>query len=173
MSLDDIDKKIVTILQQDGRITNARLAKLVGISPAGMLDRVRRLEKNGTIRKYVALVNPEHVGRGTLAFVSVTLAMHRLPSIDSFIEEIAAMPEVLESYHVTGEEDFILKVAVGTISEYEDFLLHKLTRIEGVGKVKTTIVLSTTKYETGLGVNGGSETVAKQKTRMRAKDERE
>ncbi len=168
MQLDEIDKKIVTILQQDGRITNARLAEQVGISPAGMLDRVRRLEKSGTIKKYVALVNPEHVGRGTLAFVSVTLAMHRLPSIDSFIEQIDAMPEVLESYHVTGEEDFILKVAVGTISEYEDFLLHKLTRIEGVGKVKTTIVLSTTKYETGLVVNHDAAAATKSNHRRRA-----
>ena len=152
MKIDETDKKIINILQENGRITNAQLAAEIGISPPGMLERVKRLENAGIIHRYVALVNPEKVNKGTLAFVSVSLAAHRLQAIDRFTEEINKLPEVLECYHIAGGDDFLLKVAVKDIREYEELVLHKLTPIKGVNKINTTFILSTIKYDTKIQV---------------------
>ncbi|MGD8779202.1 MAG: Lrp/AsnC family transcriptional regulator [Ignavibacteria bacterium] len=156
MKFDEIDKKVLDTLQTNARITNAQLANDAGISPPGMLERVRRLENTGVIRKYVALINPEKVGRGTLAMVSVSLAVHQIPSIDSFTEEINKLEEVLECYHLAGEHDFLLKVAVQDIRDYENFMLTKLTKIKGVSKIKTSFILSTVKYDTKLNINSNN-----------------
>lgn len=153
MKLDNIDKKILDILQDDSRITNVQLATKVGISPPAMLERVKRLENNGVIRKYVALVNPEKIGRGTFAFVSVSLTAHQMNSIDVFKKHINKVEEVLECYHVAGEEDFILKVAVENIQEYEKFLLEKLTKIKGVSRINTMFILSTVKFNTKIHID--------------------
>lgn len=153
MKLDETDKKILDILQDDSRITNVQLATKVGISPPAMLERVKRLEGNGVIRKYVALVNPEKIGRGTFAFVSVSLTAHQMNSIDVFTKHIHKVEEVLECYHVAGEEDFILKVAVENIQEYEKFLLEKLTKIKGVSRINTMFILSTVKFNTKIHID--------------------
>ena len=146
--LDDIDKKILSILQENGRITNAELASRVGMSPPPMLERVRKLEKKGIIQKYVALINPDAVGKGTMALVSVSLDRHRIRSIDQFTQAIDTLPEVMECYHITGEDDYLLKVAVKDINEYEDFILKKLTKLPALSTIKTSFILSTVKYET-------------------------
>lgn len=153
MKLDKTDKKILDTLQDNAKITNAQLAAEAGISPPGMIERVKRLENSGVIKKYVALVNPSAVGRGTLAMVNVSLAAHQLPSIDIFTEKINKMEEVLECYHIAGDDDFLLKIAVEDINSYEKFLLEKLTKVEGVNKIKTTFVLSTVKYNTKIHFN--------------------
>jgi Lrp/AsnC family leucine-responsive transcriptional regulator len=153
MKLDQIDKKILDILQDDSRITNVQLSMQVGISPPAMLERVKRLESNGVIRKYVALVDASKIGRGTLALVSVSLAAHQLNSIDGFTKSINKMEQVLECYHVAGEEDFILKVAVENIQQYEKFLLEKLAKIKGVNRVNTMFILSTVKFNTKIHID--------------------
>jgi len=150
VNIDDTDKKILEILQGDARITNVNLASKVGISPPAMLERVKRLESNGIIRKYAALIDPEKIGRNTFALLSVTLSMHQISSIDVFIKAIKKLDEVLECYHVTGNSDFLLKVAVRDIREYEQFILKKLTKIKGVNKINTSFVLSSFKYQTKL-----------------------
>lgn len=152
MKIDSIDKQILTILQQDARITNVELAGKIGISPPAMLERVKRLEKNGIIKRYVAIVDPMKVSKGIFALVSVSLSAHQLSSIDQFTRQIKKLDEVLECYHVAGEEDFILKIAVSSIEEYEKFILSKLTKINGVCKVNTKFVLSTVKYNTKIKI---------------------
>lgn len=153
MKLDKTDKKILDTLQENAKITNAQLAAEAGISPPGMIERVKRLENSGVIKKYVALVNPSAVGKGTLAVVNVSLAAHQLPSLDSFTDKINKMEEVLECYHVAGDDDFLLKIAVEDINSYEKFLIEKLTKVEGISKIKTTFVLSTVKYNTKIHFN--------------------
>ena len=148
MGLDEIDKKILNILQEEGRITNARLAQKVGISPSPTLERVKKLEQAGFIRQYVALVAPEKIDRGTLALVHVSLAVHQLGSLDHFVKSIQALPEVLECYHISGEEDFLLKVAVAGIEAYREFVVNKLTGIGGISKIRTSFVLDTVKNST-------------------------
>ncbi len=153
MKLDEIDIKILDILQSNSKITNAQLASEIGISPSSMLERVKRLEQAKVINRYVALVDPAKVGKGMFAMVSVSLALHQMQSVDTFKTSINNLSEVLECYHVSGEEDFILKVAVKDMSEYENFVLNKLTRIEGINKIKTTFVLSTVKFKTKISVD--------------------
>lgn len=148
MKFDEIDKKILNILQENGRITNTDLASKVGLSPPPMLERVKKLEKNGIITKYVALLDPKKINKATIIFVSLTLARHRLKSIDQVKEEFSNFPEVLECYSITGEEDYLLKVMVQDVEEYENFMLNKLAKIPAISRIKSFVVLSTLKYET-------------------------
>ncbi|WP_407931603.1 Lrp/AsnC family transcriptional regulator, partial [Ignavibacterium album] len=152
MKIDSIDKQILTILQQDAQITNVELSRKIGISPPAMLERVKRLEKNGIIKRYVAIIDPSKVSKGIFALVSVSLSAHQLASIDQFTKQINKLDEVLECYHVAGEEDFILKIAVSSIEEYENFILNKLIKLNGVSKVNTKFVLSTVKYNTKIKI---------------------
>jgi len=153
LKFDKSDNKILSILQEDARITNVQLASKIGISPPAMLERVKRLEKNGIIKKYAALVDPQKVGKDTFAFVAVSLSHHHISSIDVFIKAINKFDEVLECHHVTGENDFLLKIAVNNIQEYEKFILEKFTRIKGVNRINTTFILSTFKYKTKLKID--------------------
>jgi DNA-binding Lrp family transcriptional regulator len=148
--LDDIDRAILEHLQREGRITNVRLAKAVGLSQASALERVRKLEEGGYIQRYVALVDPERVGRATAAWALVSLAHHRRQSVQAFTDAVRAHPDVLECYHVTGEEDFLLKVLVPDMASYRAFLLDVLAQDLGVAHVKTMMVLDTVKRETAV-----------------------
>lgn len=151
MKLDDINKEILTILQDDASITNAELAQKIGLAPASTLERVKKLEKNGIITKTAALVDREKVGKEVMAFVEISMNKHNVDTIKLFAREIARIPEVLECHHVTsGDKDFLLKVVTGSIKQYEAFALEKLSVIPNVGKISTLFVLSTVKSETAI-----------------------
>jgi Lrp/AsnC family leucine-responsive transcriptional regulator len=152
-SLDPVDRKILSILQENGRITNVKLASEVGLSPPTVLERVRKLEERGIIEKYVALVDPAKVGLGLCAFVQVSLSFHRRKEIERFRSEVLEFPEVLECYHVSGEGDYLLKVVAGDIQAYRDWLVTRLTNLEVVQRVQTVIVFETMKRETKLSVD--------------------
>jgi len=152
MKLDQIDKKILEILQKDGRITNASLASKIGISPPAMLDRVKRLETSGVISKFVALVDRKKIGVGIMAFVSVSLAVHQFSSLDSFKNQILELDEVLECYQISGDSDFILKVALDSLDNYSEFVVNRLTGINGIQNIKSTFVLETIKHNTSFPV---------------------
>jgi DNA-binding Lrp family transcriptional regulator len=152
MLLDTTNRRILGILQADGRITNSELAKRVGISPPPTLERVRKLERAGVVRKYVALCDPKAVGVETFTFVEVTLAQHGQTAVMAFIEAAMALPEVLEVHHVTGDADFLLKIAVKNFGAYERFVLQTLTSLPLIQHLKTMVVLSTMKQETGLPI---------------------
>lgn len=151
--MDEIDKKILEILQKDGRITNTNLAKKIGISPPPTLERVKKLEQKGFIDKYVCLLNPQKVGIETFTYVEVRLARHGSAAVKKFIQAINEVEEILECHHVTGEADFLLKIAVRDIPAYEDLVLHTLTNLPGVQHLKTMVVLSTTKKQTAFPLN--------------------
>jgi len=155
MKLDPIDQKILELLQENGRITNTEIAKQVGMSPSPTLERVKKLERNGYIQRYVALINPEKVGIKCFTYIEVTLVRHGKEAVSRFMKSITEMNEVLEFHHITGEADFLLKVATRDIPMYEDFILHKLTGLPDVQHLKTLVVLSTLKQETKIPINGG------------------
>ncbi|MCB1163424.1 MAG: Lrp/AsnC family transcriptional regulator [Candidatus Krumholzibacteriia bacterium] len=148
--IDATDRRILEILQGEGRLPNARIAERVGLSPPSVLERIRKLEEKGVIRGYTALVDGRRLGLRTEVYVAVALSFHRQECIDEFREAILSTPQVLECHHLTGEDDFLLRVVVPEIEDYEDFLLHTLTRIECVSKVKSAFVLSTLKREARL-----------------------
>lgn len=156
-ALDAIDRKILALLQDNGRMTNAALAEAVGLTPTPMLQRIRKLEQAGVITGYMAMVDPSKVGRSVLAFIHVTLRSHGVPVHQRFLELVERLPEVLECHHIAGEEDFLLKIAVRDIAEVETFLLRRLGATDVIGRVKTTFVLSTSKRTGPLVPAGGEE----------------
>jgi Lrp/AsnC family transcriptional regulator, leucine-responsive regulatory protein len=145
--VDEIDRKILLLLQENGRMTNAALAEAVGLTPTPMLSRIRRLEQSGVIKGYMAVVDPAKVGKPILAFVHVTLKGHGLPLHQKLLDIVAELEEVIECHHIAGEEDFLLKVAARDIAELEGFLLRRLSTSGVIGRVKTTFVLSTSKSQ--------------------------
>ncbi|NYI23656.1 Lrp/AsnC family transcriptional regulator [Sphingobium indicum] len=150
--LDDMDVRILDRLQGDGRVTNQQLSEDVGLSPSPCLRRVRLLEESGIIAGYVALVNPEEVGLSVTAFVRIRLDQQDDSHLAAFESAIATLPEVMECYLMTGEADYQLRVLVGSLGEFEDFLRRKLTRINGVSQVTTSFGLRPVVYRTALPV---------------------
>ncbi len=148
--LDDTNRKILSILQNDGSITNADLARKVGLAPASTLERVRRLENSGVISGYAALVNHEKVGVPILAIVEITMSDHSAASIKIFQDAVQEIPEILECYHVAGEKDFILKVVAADIPDYERLAVAEIAVIPNLGRVSTMFVLSTKKQRTSV-----------------------
>lgn len=157
MPLDATDRRILELLQEEGRMTNARLAEKVAISPSATLERVRRLERLGVIQGYRAIVNPDTVACGTAAFVSVSLEAHEREALEAFEAQVQTFPEVTACYHVAGDRDFLLKVAVKDIPAYRTFVMEQLSRLPNLRHVETSFVLDTVKETTALPVGGGGE----------------
>jgi len=143
--LDSIDRKILELLQANSNITNAQLAQEIGLSPAPTLERVKKLETQGVIKSYHAVVDMASVGLGVCTFVTVSLKGHNKDNIEKFIKAISKIPEVVECHHVTGQADFILKVVASDIPAYQNLMLEKVTNIEVVDNMQSTVILSTFK----------------------------
>jgi Lrp/AsnC family transcriptional regulator, leucine-responsive regulatory protein len=156
-ALDDIDRKILSVLQTEGRITNQELADLVGLSPSPCLRRVRHLEQSGVIANYVALLDPNAVGLGVTAFVRVRLNAQDDIQLARFETAIAAFSEVMECYLMTGDSDYQIRVLVGSLQEFEDFLRQKLTRLPGVSQVTSSFALRPIVYRTALPVTAAHQ----------------
>ena len=148
--LDEVDIQLLSLLQEDGRITNADLAKKVGLSPPSVLQRVRTLEKLGLIREYAALLDYERLGLRITALAMVSLSLHQEQPIEWFRKAVQGIPEILECYHVSGEFDFLLKIVVKDIRAYEQLVRERLSKIKGIGQIKTSFVLATSKYTTRI-----------------------
>ena len=152
MDLDFKDKHLLEEIQENSRITNTELAKRIGLSPSSTLERVKKLEVSGIIEKYITLLNPRKAGYSCFTFVEIKLARHGETPVEDFISSIALIPEVLECHHITGEADFLLRVATKDIPAYEELILHQLSALANVQSMKTSVVLSTFKNETKLTV---------------------
>lgn len=148
--LDAIDRKILDAVQVNGRITNQELADQVGLSPSPCLRRVRQLEADEVISQYVALVNPAALGLNVTAFVRVRLDQQDDRHLDAFEAAISEFPEVMECYLMTGEADYQLRILVRSLTEFEDFLRYRLTRVSGVANVTTSFALRPVIYKTSL-----------------------
>lgn len=143
--LDKIDRKILDILQADGRITNSQLSKDIGLSPAPTLERVKKLENTGIIKSYHAKLDTEKINLGVSTYVMVSLKAHNKSNIDRFVEEIGSVNEIIECNHVTGSSDFILKVISKDIPSYQKLMLEKVSEIEVVDSMQSMVILSTFK----------------------------
>ena len=150
MSLDSLDTAILNLLQSEGRISNAELARRIDLSPPATFTRLRRLEAEGYIRNYAALLDLEKAGFDMLCFVQISLQLHQPEQVQAVRQAIQALPEVLECYHVTGEYDFLLKVAIRNRADLERFALQRLTPIQGVRRIQSNVVLSEVKSTTVL-----------------------
>jgi len=150
--IDNIDKIILRELQGDARISNADLARRAELSPSAILTRVKRLEEKGYISQYAARLKRQKVGYDMLCFVGVSLERHDAQQVADFDKAVQDIPEVLECHHVTGEFDYLLKVIAKNTAELEQFLIHALTPIKGVGRIHTSVVLSEVKESAPLPI---------------------
>lgn len=148
--LDATDIKILHLLQADARLTNKQLASHLDLSITPVFERVKKLERRGYIKRYAALLDAPRVGKGLIVFLTVRLLQHRSEMIERIRQEVMRLPEVMECYHIAGEEDYLLKVMVRDIAAYERFLLDKLTKIENIGHVKSSLVMSVIKHQTAF-----------------------
>jgi len=150
--LDSIDRKILELLQANSNITNAQLAQEIGLSPAPTLERVKKLEIQGVIKSYHAVVDMASVGLGVCTFVTVSLKGHNKDNIEKFIKAISKIPEVVECHHVTGQADFILRIVATDIPAYQKLMLEKVSNIEVVDNMQSTVILSTFKASKAIPI---------------------
>ncbi len=151
ITLDRIDRHILKLMQENGRISNLELADQIGLSPTPCSRRVKRLEDSGIIAGHVTLLNPEALGLNLTAIVGIAMDRHTPDRFAAFESAIAEMPEVIECSIVTGQTaDFLLKVVVRDMQHYEKFLLGQLTRLAGVTGVHSSFVLRNLVKKTAL-----------------------
>jgi len=148
--LDPTDVAILEVLQQEGRISNADLARKVNLSPPATHARLRKLEEQGYIRQYTALLDMARAGYDMLCFVHISLQLHQPEQVEAVRQAIQHMPEVLECHHVTGEHDYLLKVVVRNRADLERFVIQRLTPVPGVARIHTSLVLTQVKCTTAL-----------------------
>ena len=144
-NVDDIDKKILGVLQENGRITNLHLSNLIGLSPAPTLERVRKLEKAKVLKSYHAEVDATKLGYDLNVTIQVTLMRQIENAMQKFTSQIQQIDEVIECVQVTGDYDYLLRVIVKDVRGLDDLINHKLSRIEVIGQLKTNVILSTVK----------------------------
>lgn len=151
--LDNIDRKIISALQIDGRLTNVALADLIGLSPSACLRRVQILEDSGVIDGYTALVNADVLGRTTNVIVAITLDRQNGEFLDAFEEAVASCPDVMECYLMAGDADYVLRVIVKDAADYERVHKDLLSRLPGVARIQSSFSLRQVVARNGIDVN--------------------
>lgn len=152
---DKTDLCILDLLQDDARLTNKELAARLGKSVTSVFERVRKLETEGYIQRYVAILDKTKLGKHLMAYITVTLKEHRLDVLTDFEAKINTFGEVLECYRMNGSCDYLLKVLVADIQAYESFCLNKLLKMDYINKVQSLFVIAETKHETSLCIKKG------------------
>ncbi len=147
---DEIDRKLLALLQNDSKQTNKALSIKLGLSVTAVYERVKKLESSGVISNYVALVNKKKVNKGFMAFCHVKLVQHSQDLVVKFEREVAKLEEVLECYHISGDYDYLLKVLVQDMEAFREFMVKKLTRIDHIGSTHSMFMISEVKHTTTI-----------------------
>ncbi|MFY7827017.1 MAG: Lrp/AsnC family transcriptional regulator [Flectobacillus sp.] len=150
--LDTTDQQILQFLQKNAKLTIKELAEMLNLTTSPIFERIKRLEKEGVIAGYVALVNPEKTGRGQIVFCNVSMPIYTHENIDAFEQIVQSLPEVVECYHLAGTVDYQLKIHVKDIKEYDGFL-RRMAEIPIVKVQSSTVVLHHVKYTTAIPVD--------------------
>lgn len=150
MKLDPIDLRILNELQNDSSHSNVELAKRVHLSPSPCLMRVKALKDKGVIRNYVALADPKLLGLGLNVFISISLKEQSKEALAEFERRISEHAEVMECYLMTGDSDYLIRVAVADMDALEKFILEQLTPIAGIEKIRSSFALKQVRYKTAL-----------------------
>lgn len=152
MALDSIDKKLLFLLQTDSKRTTAALSLKLDLSVTAVYERIKKLEREGIIDKYVVLVNRSKVEKGFVVFCHLKLIQHTKEFLTKFESEVVKLKEVLECHHVSGDYDYILKILVKDMEAYREFLVTKLTTLEHIGSTHSTFMISEVKNTTVIEV---------------------
>jgi Lrp/AsnC family leucine-responsive transcriptional regulator len=145
VKIDRTDRRIMKILQENSKVTNLELSKMIGLSPAPTLERVKKLERGDVISSYHATINPKSIGLNVRTFILVDLAWQKPNALDNFVSKINEIDEVVECYIITGEADLLLKVVCADMAAYEQLMFKSLSQIEEIERLKTLMALSCVK----------------------------
>ena len=150
INLDDTDKKILELLQNNAKLTIREIAAQVHLSTTPIFDRIKRLEKNKVIVKNVVLLDKSKIGKKLTCFLQISIKEHSLAMIKEFTRKITSLDEVMECYHISGDTDYMVKVVVSDMDEFNDFLLSKLSKVPNIYRHSAQFALSCTKYSTAF-----------------------
>lgn len=148
MKIDEVDRKLIELLQEDAKLSINIMAAALNLTKTPVYERIKRLEREGVISKYVAIIDQAKISSSMVVFCSVSLESQNLKSINSFADAIEDIPEVMESYLLGGANDFMLKVIVEDLAAYHKFSAGKLAALPNVSQIKSTFVLHETKHTT-------------------------
>lgn len=151
-NLDNIDVEILKQLQQNSNINIKELAGKLFLTVTPVYERIKRLEREGYIMKYVALLDKKKLNLGMTVFCNVRLKEHAKNVGSNFVKDIVALPEIIECYNIAGDYDFMLKVLVEDMSSYQDFVMNKLSTIENIGNTQSVFVMGEIKHSTALAI---------------------
>ncbi len=145
--IDAIDERIIQLLQKDGKMKIKEIANELNMTNTPVFDRIKRLEKEGFIIGYTAIVNKEKLGYNLVAYCSVTLESHHKEYINQFVSDVKELPEVIECYHIAGMFDYLLKIYMKDMVDYQNFITQKLASLANIGRVQSSFVLTEIKNE--------------------------
>ena len=148
--LDPTDLRILDLLQKDAKFTNKEIASKLGMTITPVYERIKKLEENGYISKYVALVDREKLGYHLVAFCNVSLKEHSSKYLSVFEREIHSIDEVIECYHIAGLYDYLLKVLARDMGSYQNFIVNKLAKLDNIGNVQSSFIMTEIKYSTHI-----------------------
>lgn len=148
MQLDNTDKKLLNLLQEDSKQTTKQLSLELNLSVTAVYERIKKLEKANVISKYVALVNPKKIEKSFLVFCHIKLVQHSREYLSLFEREILKLDEVSECFHLAGDYDYLLKIHVKDMPEYREFMVNKLTTIKHIGSSQSSFTISEVKNST-------------------------
>lgn len=154
MSLDETDIKLLRILQENCNLTTKELAAKVSLSPTPVFERVKRLEKEGYIQKYTAILDADRLSKGFIVFCNIRLKQHTKELGKQFMEAITLLEEVTECYNISGEYDFMLKIHMQSMKNYQDFVLNTLGEIDSIGNLHSTFVMGAIKQSYAIPLSG-------------------
>ena len=164
-SLDHDDLRILQLLQHDARLTNKEIADKIGKSVSPVYERIRKLQDDGIIQQSVAVLDKRKIGKSLTAYTHVQLKEHADHMMKTFEKEVIRIPEVMECYHMTGQFDYLLKVAIGDMDEYYGFIINKIAKLPNVGTVQSFFVLYEAKKETAYRIMLPDEDIRNRKPR--------
>lgn len=150
--MDSIDKKLLILLQKDSKKTTKELSVKLNLSVTAVYERIKKLEREGIIQNYVALINRSKVNKGFVVFCHIKLIQHTREFLTKFERQVVKLSEILECHHVSGDYDYILKIAVRDMEEYREFLVTKLTTLEHIGSTHSTFMISEVKNTTVIEI---------------------
>ncbi|MEH6536192.1 MAG: Lrp/AsnC family transcriptional regulator [Psychroserpens sp.] len=152
MQLDAIDKKLLHFLQEDSKQTNKELSNKLNLSVTAVYERIKKLEREGIISNYVALIDKKAIDKGFVAFCSIKLMQHTKSYVIDFEKEVTKLDEVLECYHISGDYDYLLKVLVANMEEFREFMVKKLTTISHIGSTHSAFMINQVKHTTVITI---------------------
>jgi Lrp/AsnC family leucine-responsive transcriptional regulator len=150
--MDSIDKKLLILLQKDSKKTTKELSVKLNLSVTAVYERIKKMEREGIIQNYVALVNRSKVNKGFVVFCHIKLIQHTREFLTKFESQVVKLSEILECHHVSGDYDYILKIAVRDMEEYREFLVTKLTTLDHIGSTHSTFMIREVKNTTVIEI---------------------